>query len=170
MAEQKQPTTPPSLVDRDFETKLDYLREYSELYFPQLIYRRVKMTQPEMNDYHREVDPSEVEYYGEINLFAFVQHDPTQKELARYGIDEKRDVKLRIAMPVLIDSGLATQPDPPFGDITYLINPGDQFWFDGKLYKVLNWYRENYWGNTTYPLWITVFSEVRHPDVEDVQA
>lgn len=169
MAQQKQPTTPPSDVDRDFETKLDYLREYSELHFPQLIYRLVKMSQPEMDEYHREVDPEVVEYYTEINVLAYVEHEPKQKELTRYGIDEKRDVKLRIAMPIAIDVGLASQPDPPFGEITYNLNPGDQFWFDGKKYKVLNWYRENYWGSTTYPLWLTLFAEIRHPDVEDVQ-
>lgn len=161
----------------DFETMMMQLHEYATdimpngvTRFPTLTYR--KMATPRdtaITDLHLEVLQRE-KLWDDFEFPIYVVADPAQKELSKFGIDERRDLMIRIALPVLEEQGLVIQKnavqfvdgvevelDPvtvDHGPLHFLANLGDRVFYQGSQYEILDLKPDQFWGNTDIPCWL----------------
>jgi hypothetical protein len=70
-----------------------------------------------------------------------LNHEPSQKALSRYAIDEERVIIATFFRPLLEDAAI-------------VVRHGDQFFWNDHVYEVLKWSRKGYWKNTS--VWMYV--------------
>ena len=76
-----------------------------------------------------------------INIHAHVNHEPGEKALSRYAIDEKRVVITTLFVPILQDHSIT-------------VRHGDRYFWKNHVLEVLKWTRRGYWKDTSYHLYI----------------
>ena len=76
---------------------------------------------------------------GKINVQ--IDHQPSERSLIKWGIDEKRVITCKFFVPLLEDNGI-------------VVAMGDRFYWKNHTMEIRNWKRTGYWKNTSHHLYI----------------
>lgn len=171
----------------DFSCSMKSLYEYATNTIPNCPHpfaeipyrRRITPESNQIDDLHDEVLP-ENRVWDDTTLHMWVQAQPKRQDLTRFGIDEPRELEIRIALPVLEEKGLAIQRDAQEfvggslqdivpatkenGAILILVDAGDRIVFQGFQYDILSVHQDQFWGNTEIPIWIVGFCNKTRPN------
>ena len=172
----------------DFSCTMAQLYDYAAydcpgcpLAFAQVPYRLRRTTENEqIDDLHDEVLPANRIWQDGNILPMWVQAQPKRQELSRFGIDEPRELEIRIALPVLEAAGLVIQRNAQEfvggtlqdivpntkenGALIFLTDLGDRILYQGFQYDVLSMHLDQFWGNTSIPMWQVGFCNKTRPN------
>lgn len=103
-------------IEPDFSTTCALVHEQAVNVLPNHVgrsplvryYRRTTTPTRFVNPFHREV-PEFREEFEEYDLRIHFTVNPRTKELSKFGLDERRDILLYFALPVLEEAGIAFQ-------------------------------------------------------------
>ena len=95
-------------------------------------------------------DATDTRVYGAgVRVHGQVNHQPSMKELGKYGIDAKKD--LEITFPVtILDKARITCKN------------GDMVWWDNTQYELTSVHQTGYWNNTNIPLYVKCFAQRKY--------
>lgn len=74
-------------------------------------------------------------------IHAHINHEPSEKTLSRFGIDEKRVITITFLVDLLHDLHIVPAH-------------GDRFFWRQHVFEILKWQRIGYWKNTSVNLYI----------------
>jgi len=158
-------------VHNDFRTIQGVILEHEVIHGQLVLYERQTLRNDELLDtLHMEVLDSAREFAPSVKIrVERVQPDPPQQLLAKWGIDEQRDIVLYPTVIGLAESGLARYPD---NDVTrrpeFEVAIGDRFTWDDQRYEVMEVVREKYWGNTNRPTHLRMTAKRWQDSVNDL--
>jgi len=160
-------TIPPQVpsLHEDLVTVQDFIKEWSDRHCPRIQYFQLLTTisDPKVDPYHHEIDDEDKSFDDSPGktLITFVDHEPSQQTLRRYGIDGTRDLILQTPVVQLIEVDLAEYSDPADRISPPIVHAqiGDRFRFDDTIYEVLTVKRTQYWANSNIPLWIVMTAD-----------
>jgi len=146
----------------DYARDMEYIKEWSEQHLPIIPYYSLSTVQDALDAVHQEIEEHLKTWSEPVDLHTFVNLNPTEKDLNRYGIDEKRDIVLIPSVVKLVDVGLATLSNPrsPVSSPVILVKPGDKFVFDDKEFEVRDFHREKYHGVSNLPVYIAITGQI----------
>lgn len=168
------------LCEPDFSCTMGQLHEYATALMPSCPYpfaeltyrRRTTPDSAKIDDLHDEVLPENREW-TDHKFPMWVQAQPKRQDLSRFGIDEPRELEIRIALPVLEEQGLVNQLNAQEfvggllqdiipvtkdgGALLFLTDLGDRIFFQGHQYDILSLHEDQFWGNTEIPMWLVGF-------------
>ena len=88
------------------------------------------------------LDATEGGKYTDVGpIHVHLNHEPTEKELSRFGIDQKNLMTATFLVSLL-------------DDLSLTVKFGDRFHWKTYMYEVKGWRREGYWKNTSVHLYI----------------
>ena len=153
-------------VTPDLARDLEYIAEWHEQHMPIIPYYRLLTEQVELDPVHQEIEQHLKTFDEPLELVTFVSTNTTEKVLALYGIDEKRDITLISSIVKLMDVGLAVLSDPkiPISDPIIYVKPGDRFIYDDDWYRVLSLHQQKYHSNFNYPFYVAIPAEKLRSD------
>lgn len=124
----------------------------------QYVIEQFKRTYPLIKIQLLDTDSIRVNIYGEgakvfsepVFVNAYINHQPEERELSEFGLEEKRDLIITFSSAILADAGILMDSS------TYLI--GSIISWDEDRWEILSQHRpkDGYWGNTNIPLFIVV--------------
>ena len=142
-------TTFPSLGDLGIIYALQ--KERGDRSFPVVAYRRLILVASEIDDIHHEIEEEDKQFADPVDLRVYVIPDEETHPMNDFGIEQKRDLKMEVTVPHLLEVGLATQ-DVSTKVVTLLCVSGDRFVFSGIVYNVLEIKRKRHYANTDIPI------------------
>lgn len=115
-----------------------------------------------IDDLHMEIHDEDRQLSPPVDLFAYVELNPSEQNLTVWGIDEPKDILIRVFIDSLVQAGLARYSRP--GDRTsrpvYEIDVGDHFLYDEHEYEVLTVHRDKIWANDpSIHLWLVMSAD-----------
>lgn len=124
------------------------LREYCEIFLPEVKLIRIDRDKTIVDDLYFET--SDRIWAEPVTIKAYVEHQPTKKNLGKYGLDQTRDVMFHIPTVTLSDLGILENRDD------FLI--GDRLDWGGDVYEVKDQSRDtgSYWINTNIPFYLVL--------------
>lgn len=137
--------------DSDLPIQKEFHKEYFQLHYPQLDLLILDRENTEVCDTYDETE--EFIFFNPIKVHAYVEHQPSEQELMKYGIDEQRDVLFHMSTPLLEEQGLLSGE----GDgSAWLL--GSRMVFDNDEYEIKSQHRatDGYWANTNVAFVIVV--------------
>ena len=149
-------TSFPSLADIDLQWQL--LGERATRHSPLLAYTPLDKDLSIYDEVHDEVISSERVYKPTVSLRAHVVPAEQAFPLTVFGIEELRDAVLQVAVPSLVEAGLAAV-DETTRAVTLLAATGDRFTLTGFVYEVLVWKIGQTFGSTDVPLFFLASCE-----------
>jgi len=181
----------------DYPQIVQWLREFNNGYmfrisncsdsvyqFPLIKYRKVVTGKEKMIDeLHMEVLDENEEFF-ETEFRALAITESFAMDLSKFGLDLRRPIQVKAALPCLEDAGLIYQL-PQYdivdgirvvkvplnydnGDILCLCRPGDRLWYQGQEYDVLVVIPESFLGNTKIPLYYSLVCDLHRMRVDQV--
>lgn len=158
-------------MNNDLRTTQEMVLEYVQVHAQEVLYEIQDRANPLVDELHGEILSEDREYKAAVKLLTFVEVDPPQALLTKWGIDEERDLVLRPAVISLVEAGLAkfSREDDVTSRPIFFIGMGDRVTWDDTRYSVKEIVRERYWGNTNRPLWMRLTLSRRHENVEDFE-
>jgi hypothetical protein len=105
-------------------------KERGDRSFPVVAYRRLTLVASEIDDIHHEIDEEDKEFADPVDLRVYVIPDEETHPMDDFGVEQKRDLKIEVTVPHLLEAGLATQ-DEGTEEVTLLCLSGDRFVFSG---------------------------------------
>lgn len=94
------------------------------------------------------IDATEQEKYLDgVMLNARINHNPSERALQKYGIDEKNTIMVLFLVEILNDNSIT-------------IKHGDRFFWKFHMFEIMKWSRQGYWKNTSEHLYIEAVAKL----------
>lgn len=136
--------------NHDTSAQKGYLREYSQIAYPEVEIVRLDRTETVVDELYLEATARR--WMEPLKVRCLPDHKPSQKALTRFGLEQSRDVLFHI--PTLF-----------LADVEYLYREPNDDWMIGDLikwgydhYEVKDQIKQNdaYWAQTNIPMFITL--------------
>ena len=140
------------------------VQDWTRRHFPLLSYKRLLSAIEETDDVHDEVTEDEKRWSDWLHLRAYAAPAAEVHPLTQFGLEHQRDVVLQVAVPDLVEVGLAQQHPESF-EVILIAGIGDRFEFsEDVIYDINKVARGRQFGNTDIPVWYEFQAERFRPD------
>jgi len=147
---------------RDLANIQRRMRDYCNRHYPLITYWRQVTSAEAVDDVFAEAREAEKVFTDGVDgrpaphqVRAAPAPDAEARPLTKYGVEETRDVTLKVSVLSLVQAGLATQ-NPNTLAATIIAAAGDRFRFSECVYDVLSVICATRFANTDVPLWYDI--------------
>lgn len=135
---------------QDIAVQVEYQMEIARQAYPLIRILQLDRSKTVEDPLYREVRSQDAHFKEPIEMYSFVDFEPSRQELKKYGIDESREVMVTFATALLEEKALLGSGSQ------YMI--GWVIEFDDDYYEVLSQHRgkEGFWANTNIPFHVIV--------------
>lgn len=158
-------------IKNDFRTVQTIIKEQEFIHGQLVLYERQALRNDGLIDtLHAEVLDSARRFEAPVRIYIRVEPDPPQQLLAKWGIDEQRDVVIYPSVIGLVEHGLAefAVSDDPTTRPEFFVAIGDRFTWDDQRYEVTEIFREQYWGSTNRPTYLKMTARRWQDSLDDI--
>lgn len=143
---------------QDINIAYSLLADYTNRHFPIIPYEKLITTEQETDEVHGEILEVDKRWDIPLSLRSYADPSKVMQPLTKFGVENIRFVDLYVAVPDLLEAGLATQDED--WSITLIAKPGDRFEYSKKKYSALTFIPSARFANTDVVLYYQIHSEV----------
>lgn len=157
-------TTFPHL--RDLRRQYAFLYEKSLRHYPVISYYKLLTTHTEIDPDYYELAESDKRFDVAIEIHGYLMPEKEVSRANEFPAQLLRPAELRVAVPILVVAGLATQ-DPDTFAVAPVCRPGDRFILSGETFEIMSVLRGEHYVNTDVPLFFRFPSKKFQPEATD---
>lgn len=144
---------------QDILNVYNLLKGYTKNFFPLIPYKKLLTTEREIDEVHGEIAEPQKRWADLIYVRSYVEPTMETQPMTSFGIEDVRAVTLLVAVPDLVDAGLATLDEETF-DIDLIGRLGDHIWYHRREYEVTTYVPAAFYANTDIPLYYQLRTEL----------